>query len=366
MRLTLLIDHLGAGGAQRQASALHQAWVDQGIDARLVYYRPHHHFVDTLSDEARERVTYLETSGPIDRLRAVRNYLDQHPPDVLISFLVGPTLLAYILDGLLRPKWRWIVSERSALLSQYRPMRRRLYTRALQSCDRVVPNSKAGQEELIRAGVARDTVEVVPNGLQFSPAMQAATTQRSVDGELRLLMVGTISRVKNHRAVLRALGELEDRAWTLDLVGRTTEPEVEDELRSLVKQHAFGERVRFHGTQSDVGAFYARADLLLLPSTFEGFPNVILETWAWGCPPLVSRFGDLPELVGDGERGIAVDVLQENALRDALRALLDDPSPLRAMADNGFAHVRERYPLASVAAQWAGVAQRVLNQTGSS
>jgi len=358
MRLTLLIDHLGAGGAQRQASALHQAWVDQGLDARLVYYHPHHHFKDTLNGEARERVTYLDAKGPIQRILAVRRYLEEHPTDVLVSFLVGPTLLAYVLDGLLRPKWRWIVSERSALLSQYRPMRRRLYIRALQACDRVVPNSAAGREELVRGGVSRETIEVMPNGLQLTAAMNAASTKRA-PGPMRLLMVGTISRVKNHAAVLRALAGLSDHDWTLDLVGRTTEPEVEDELHGLVKAHGLSERVRFHGTQSDVGSFYAKAHLLLLPSTFEGFPNVILEAWAWGCPPLVSRFGDLPDLVGGGTRGIPVDVTREGPLRDALRELLADPTPLKRMADAGYAHVRTTYPLPTVAASWAQLAQRV-------
>ena len=83
-------------------------------------HRPHHHFNDTLSEAARERVTYLETAGPIQRLLAVR--LSAREPDRCSGiFLVGPTLLAYILDGLQRPKWRWIVSERSALLSSIDP-----------------------------------------------------------------------------------------------------------------------------------------------------------------------------------------------------------------------------------------------------
>lgn len=350
MRILLLIDHLGAGGAQRQASALHQAWLSAGVDAHLAYYYPQHHFRASFSKAASARAVHLDAPGRLARLRAVKAHVKRVDPDVLLSFLPGPSLMAASLKatGL---KAHWVASERSAHLAQYSRMRQTAYVGGLRLADHVVPNSHAGQSELLERGLESTRLSVIPNGIALTPEMTEAPILRP-HRPVKLLMVGSISRVKNHVRVIEALADKPELNWTLDIVGRTTQPEVHAQLLERIDATGLSSRVQLHGAQQDLEPFYSQAHLMLLPSSFEGFPNVVLEAWAWGCPVLVSDFGDLPELVGHGRRGRVVKLAEPGALAQALSEAIGQPDALMPLARAGRAAVAERYTVASVAQRW--------------
>ncbi len=357
MRVLLLIDHLGAGGAQRQASALHQAWLSAGVDTHLAYYYPQHHFRTTFSKTASTRAVHLDAQGRLGRLRAVQAHVKRLAPDVLLSFLPGPSLMAASLKatGL---KAHWIASERSAHLGQYSRMRQTAYLSGLRLADHVVPNSHAGQSELLARGIDPGRLSVIPNGIALTPEMTEAPILRP-HRPVKLLMVGSISRVKNHARVIEALANKPELNWTLDIVGRTTEPDVHAQLLQRIEASGLSSRVKLHGAQQDLGPFYSQAHLMLLPSSFEGFPNVVLEAWAWGCPVLVSDFGDLPELVGHGRRGHVVKLADPQALSVALSELIGQPDTLMPLARAGRAAVVERYAMDSVAHRWLALFEGV-------
>ncbi len=113
------------------------------------------------------------------------------------------------------------------------------------------------------------------------------------------------------------------------------------------------DRVRLHGEVHDVGAFCSRADLLILPSDFEGFPNALLEAWSHGCAALVSDRSDLPQLVRHGETGWVFPLDEPDGLRIALRRLLEGGvEPLRAAGLAGYREVQDRYSIEAVGARW--------------
>jgi len=176
---------------------------------------------------------------------------------------------------------------------------------------------------------------------------------------VKLLMVGSISQVKNHAPVVQALARLPEMDWTLDIVGRTTEPDVHAHLLHCIEQAGLESRVTLHGAQYDLAPFYSRSHLLLLPSSFEGFPNVVLEAWAWGCPVLVSDFGDLPDLVGHGKRGRVVNLADPDGLVETLTEVLTHPEALSPLARAGRAAVAERYAMDSVAQRWLALIEGV-------
>jgi len=357
MRVLLLIDHLGAGGAQRQASALHTAWLAAGVDAHLTYYYPQHHFRESFSKSAARRAIHLNVQGRVARLQAVKAHVKRVSPDVLLSFLPGPSLLAATLRAS-RLRMHWIASERSASLNQYSRLRQAAYLTGLKLADHVVPNSHAGRAELLGRGISPKRVSVIPNGISLTPAMAEAPVDRP-HRPVKLLMVGSISQVKNHAPVVQALARLPEMDWTLDIVGRTTEPDVHAHLLHCIEQAGLESRVTLHGAQYDLAPFYSRSHLLLLPSSFEGFPNVVLEAWAWGCPVLVSDFGDLPDLVGHGKRGRVVNLADPDGLVETLTEVLTHPEALSPLARAGRAAVAERYAMDSVAQRWLALIEGV-------
>src|SRR4029077_1011946 len=100
---------------------------------------------------------------------------------------------------------------------------------------------------------------------------------------------------------------------------------------------AFGldDKVRFLGHRDDVPRLLAASDLLVLPSLYEGLPNVVLEAMRFRKPVVATAAPGTTEVVVDGETGLLVPVKTPTALAKAIRAVLRDPSLARRLGEAG-------------------------------
>lgn len=353
MRLVLVIDSLGGGGAQRQLVAVFNELRRRGLDAWILYYYPHHHFIGSVDPVDLERVICLDqptAAGPKTVFPALRARLAALRPDAVLSFLRGAsTMVGWArLSGL---RFRWVASERASFLDSSEAVRIAAYLASVRTADVVAPNSHHMAARLRRRGLPAHRVVVVPNGIVVDPRAEGAGDRP--DGAPRLLMVGNRRPEKNHVAAVEALATLRDRPWTLDHLGRTGEDsDLDRRVERAVADGQIEDRMTFRGPVTDVGPWYGRASALLHPSTFEGFPNVVLEAWSWGCPVVVSDRCDLPRIVEHGVTGLVAPLGRSDGLRRALARVLDDPGGLRQMGEAGRSVVRERYALPRVVDQW--------------
>jgi len=108
---------------------------------------------------------------------------------------------------------------------------------------------------------------------------------------------------------------------------------------------AFPERVRPSVTVIDrvdeerVISEYRRHDLLVFPSTYEGFGLVLLEAMSQALPVVTTPVGCAPELVRDGDSGVVVPIRDGEALARAVRRLMDSPAERTRIGANGAAAV---------------------------
>ena len=159
--------------------------------------------------------------------------------------------------------------------------------------------SRALVERLVAMGVTPASTHVLRNGVdveRFSPVPQAEARER-VGGPLvglRLVCVAALVPVKCHELLLRALCGLPE--WHLDLVGTGS---LEGALIRLAEELGVTSRVRFVGrvSQEDLRFHYSAADLSVLASHSEGWPNVLLESMACGTAVVASRVGGIPEVI---------------------------------------------------------------------
>ena len=181
--------------------------------------------------------------------------------------------------------------------------------------------------ETVSGWTGRDDVTVVPNGARTPP--EAETASRSNAPGLDLVFVGRLVPVKQADVLIEAVARVP--AARLTIVGDG--PELE-RLQRLAGDLAVTERVTFMGAlgHDEVMLQLARADALVLASSHEGLPHVLIEALASGTPVVASRAGGIAEVLTDGVDGRLVDDVTAAGFAHEFQQLVDDPAALASLA----------------------------------
>ena len=126
---------------------------------------------------------------------------------------------------------------------------------------------------------------------------------------------------KDHETLIRALADLTDEEWRLDLIGDGPR---EGEIRALAERLGLSNRVCFRGYQEDPAGLLARAQLFVLSSRSEAFPRSVLEAMRAGLPVVASDVGGVREAIQPGVSGRIVPPGSVTALAEALKSLITD------------------------------------------
>jgi glycosyltransferase involved in cell wall biosynthesis len=189
---------------------------------------------------------------------------------------------------------------------------------AYRAAHAVVANSGAARDQLEIEGVPRRRLQVIANGLDLS----RFTPQPPPAAIRRIVTVANLRAEKGHDTILAAapaiLARHPDATFTFAGDGPRREA-----LELLARALGVGGRVRFLGECQDVAPVLAAADLFVLPSRSEAFPNAVIEAMAAGLPVVASRVGGIPEVVRHGENGVLVPADDQDALADAVLGLMD-------------------------------------------
>ncbi len=202
---------------------------------------------------------------------------------------------------------------------------RRMIRSAAEDADGLIVVAEALKRRLADLGVPESRIAVLRNGVDldlFRPMdRKAARARLGLEGPL-VVSVGNLVPLKGHDLVIEALRDLPD--FRLAIAGSGPE---ERALRSLAERLGVAARVRFLGALAHeaLPALYAAADALVLASSREGWPNVLMEAMACGVPVVATRVGGAPEIVADPAAGRLVETRSAEAIADGVRALLAAP-----------------------------------------
>lgn len=362
-RVAFLIGHLGRGGAEAQISLLAQGLSNRGIEVHMFLISksgPH----EAVLRDAGIAVHHLgfgrKPSGAPDLVRCLRGYvrlitsLRRIRPDVLHAYLFEGRMLgapAARLAGV--PVM--VAGRRNAGEPEQRHRRVLVLERAMtRLTDHVVANAIAVAEEartIVKIPARKLTV--IYNGLRASAFEQAEPA--SIDTELPVVLcVARLAPQKGHTILLDAASRLlrRGRPCTFLLAGEGRE---RHRLEELVRE--LGVDVRFLGDRTDVNALLANADVVVLPSLWEGLSNAVMEAMAAGRPIVATAIGGTPELLAG--RGVLVPVSDAEALADGIVRVLDDPDLAASLGRAARAWAREHLDVDVMIDQHVDLYQRL-------
>lgn len=158
-----------------------------------------------------------------------------------------------------------------------------------------------------------------------------------------VLSVGTLQPRKNYPALIRAFACLDDlgfRTSGVELVVAGGKGWLYEEIFQTVERLGVGDRVRFLGfvCDEDLPALYNAAEVLAMPSLYEGFGLPVLEALACGTPVVTSDVSSLPEVAGDAALLVSPDDVE--GLSQALGRLLTDDALRTILRERGLTQAR--------------------------
>jgi GalNAc-alpha-(1->4)-GalNAc-alpha-(1->3)-diNAcBac-PP-undecaprenol alpha-1,4-N-acetyl-D-galactosaminyltransferase len=344
-KVGIVVGSLRMGGAERTAVSLATHLVGAGLDVTVVTIAdegPDHFALPSGARRARVILPPAEgwklrrLGNALRRILALRRTLRGLGPDAVVALGAVPSVVSLVASlGIRVPV---VVSERTnprlARDSRMVSLARRL----------TYPLSRfvVVQTEALRSWAEdvapADRVRVIPNAARLPEPRSRVAHRRPA-----VVAVGRLIRDKGFDLLVRAFATT-----------RQAHPEGPERtsLESLIRDLRLGSDVLLPGATDDPDAAMRAADIFVLSSRREGFPNVLLEALANGCACVAFDCECGPrELLRDGVDGLLVPGGNEPALAGALSRLMGDEALRRALAARA-PECMERFSPDRIGAMW--------------
>lgn len=358
LKIVLLIDSLVSGGAQRQL-------VELALNLDKTRYEPIvcvYHNIPELRpdlDNAGIPVVLIEKKSKLDIrfLLGLIGFFRRVRPDIIHAYLNNASFWARITGRISGVK-RIITSERN-LDIHFSPFRVFAEKILQHISNAIVVNAEAIKSLLVtRLGVSQAKIHVIYNGVDadkfVQPGPAAMMALRNLldwrEGDCVLSLPGRLAPQKNHLCLIKAVQSLrDDRIKVLFVGNETGGAEYKKMIVSQVHARGLDAQVFFAGRQEDMAAVYAVSNVVILPSLWEGLPNVVLEAMAAGRPVIASTIADNARIVQHGVTGYLFPSDDDKALAECVAAVRSlSNQALEEMGATGRASVLANFSMSTM------------------
>ena len=236
--------------------------------------------------------------------------------------------------------------------------------------DRYIAVSHAAERHLVEnKGIARSKIAVIHNGrdlTHFHPpsALERMKARAALELEDRqaVLVLGRLEPQKGHFYLIDALRSLvRDYPRLIALLAGSGA--LESDLRTKCHAAKLNGHVVFLGQRNDSERLLAAADIVVLPSLYEGLPLVAIEALATARPMVASDIEGTREVVIDGDTGLLVPPADAAALAVGIRRLLESPQLGAALGARGRAFVERKFDVRGQIAHTIRVYEEIIGES---
>tara|TARA_B110000211_G_scaffold234517_1_gene304534 strand:- start:1586 stop:2707 length:1122 start_codon:yes stop_codon:yes gene_type:complete len=313
MKLMIVVPSMRGGGAERVILTLLQNIDRNKFDITLVLVKKEGRYLAFIPNDI--KIIDLNLSSAKRSIFKIAHIIRKNKPDIVFSTLGYMNLLLSIVK-LIVPKSILFIARESSIVSnnliqqeKFTVLFNFLYRYFYSRLDIVICQSEYMKQDLINNfDLSEKKIRVINNPVNF----QVIQDESNFDNRMSLLYktginvlsVGGLSKVKGFDKLIQASTLLESN-YHLTIMGEGKE---ENNLINLVKKLGLEDRVTFIGFKNNPYKYMRQADVLVLSSKYEGFPNVLLEANVCGTPVVAFNCpGGVAEIIENGVNGFLVE-----------------------------------------------------------
>jgi D-inositol-3-phosphate glycosyltransferase len=260
------------------------------------------------------------------------------------------------------------IAKRVACSAERETARRLIAEKRLaRKSDRILAATAREKDLLVKYyGVSEGKIGMIPCGVdleRFQPLDRELVRKELGlrDADFIVLYVGRFSPVKGLDRLIAAAAHLRSRRGLKFVVvgGDGRETHALAELSRLARRASVDGIIRFHGrVEHDLlPLYYSAADVLVVPSHYESFGLVALESLACGTPVIATRVGAMDTLIKDGKTGLVVDSPTSRSLASGIERIME-ASPVRGMS-------RDEIRSSVLGYGWPDISSAVIREYGT-
>lgn len=321
MKIILLSDSLGAGGAQRQLCGLAVMLRNEGHEVELAYYHDDEFYKEYLDSNNIPNRLLKNASGILKRIYSVFKYLKRQSPDWVIAYQETPSILATICR-VLGLKYKLLVSERNT--TQYLGIKEKIRFNLYKWADSIVPNSYTQATFLItKYPWMKTKLTTITNFVDLAHFQYYEKKRCNIP---IIVVAASIWPPKNTLGLIESVNILKKRSlkFKVQWYGYSSANQTYyDQAINLINKYELNEYVELLPKTSQIHKVYMQCDYFCLPSFYEGVPNVIAEAMASGRPVICSDVCDNSRYVTEGENGFLFDPNNSENMANAIEQALN-------------------------------------------
>jgi glycosyltransferase involved in cell wall biosynthesis len=367
-KILIVISNMEFGGAQRQIVELANNIDKNNFELHVCSLSSYAPLAEQFHPSIQFHIIHKKAKFDFSVVFKLSKLIRQNKFDIIHSFLFDAEIASRLAAKLSRTKIKVIGSERNTNYT-LKPIQKRAYHLTKNWVDAIIANSQSGADyNAKQTGQPKYKYNVVYNGVdtnRFKPQNKAPIrNELNIDNNCKLIgMFASFKQQKNHPFLIEALKQINAQGFDFKLLlvgemlhgGMHGSDQYAKNLKEQIASSGFSNNVIFLGNRDDIDRIYCACDFTVLPSLFEGTPNVVLESMACGVPCIATRVSDNDKIIEHNHSGFIIEPENINELISHITKLLEQPKDIITLGQNARNVMENEFSTAKLATNVAEI-----------
>lgn len=339
-KLCLLIPSLGGGGAERVAFNLLNNLDLKSFELYLIIvYKKKGNYLKNLRKNI--KIVFLEKDNIRYSLFGIYRNLKKIKPDIVLVFSFD---LMIIIGLFIIPFFKniYFINRQLNIISKLKfgKIKKFLLKKAIINFDKIITQSSDMTKDLINFMKSDKKIVEINNPVDISTIKILMEEEINIElnkKDKNLLCVGRLEKQKGFDLIIKIMRLFKNENIKLYILGEGSQRSF---LEKLIKIYKLENKVFLIGRKENPYVYMKNADLFILSSRYEGFPNVLLEANACGLYAICNNsLGGINEIVIENINGNIIDFKNEDLVKETIEKKLIKNNTKKLIQKN----ISERY-----------------------
>lgn len=320
--IIFILPDLNAGGAERIVTTIANHLPREQFEPKILLLRKEGAYLELLKEDV--EIIDIKTPRIRHSIKPILKEIRRRKPDIVFSGFgeVNAYLSLFIK---LFPKIKFIARETNVVSQHVTRREIRVFYKFYNNYSHIICQSDDMMNDLItNFKIKTDKITKINNPVDFDfindKLKESDKPESYKEGYKNVVAIGNLSSRKGFDNLLNVFTHLKDKKIILHILGDGRDKDLLHQMKSDLGL----EQVIFHGQQKNPYQYLKFADLFILSSRYEGFPNVLLEAGACGTYALANNCpGGINEIIQDKINGEIADIENHKEFSETILKILD-------------------------------------------